>query len=220
MPRLQIVDNKRIVEKKKREPGVKVKKVKNKEKKGKPTGTNDAGSGKMRSWGDGNEDTTVLDPAEAGKRGYSDVAKPPIDGKVKKRKHADDGVDAQAPATDKLDRADIAKFKKVKRDIAASGTAKPTPAVTSSAAQPSATKVADPSTLTSDKAHRHSKNETGVYGVVEVAKGDENGARASKGKKDKKKVKGNVPETGTTGGIDLKAVFGQSDESGLGVGSW
>lgn len=239
MPKLQIVDNKRVVEKKKHEPVPKKSKNKKRDKeKARPTGTNDAGTTKMRQWGDGTKEgddgaekdiTTV--------KGYKDIVK---DGsKEKKRKR---GVDAEIgegttttpksanvggkgestpkshASTGKEDRS---ASKRAKHDSEAVKS-KSVKVASSNVPMPS-TKAADPSALTSDKAHRHSQNETGVYGVVEVGHGVES-AKASKGKREKRKGASKLDDASaappTSGGIDLKAMFNKSDETGLGVGGW
>lgn len=261
MPRLQIVDNKRVVERKQHdaEAAKKAKKAKRKDKaKVKMTGFNAKETGNKRDWGvemqtgdegqqggQGEEDGGS-DSAAKEKMGYKDVLKD--GGKDKKRKRgieADEGQKRSSKVSEetkgkrrKNDQDDKGKSTDRTKSSSGGGLLAPStgspiaPAKPTTTAPASTAKMADPSTLTSAHAKRHSKNETGVFGVVEVASANLAGSRGPKkdrGKREKRKGDKFMEEPlqsasdgakGSTGGVDLKSVFAKSNDTGLGVGGW
>lgn len=249
MPKLQIVDNKRVVEKKTHTavPKKNKNKSREKEKRAKPTGTNDVGEVKMRQWGDGKvqEGEDVVIDGERRVKGYTDRVKGDTTDKKRKRSSDKDEADediteAQKPSQpagpERRERkkknhdavrgkeADGPAGKRSKHDEdSAAKPQLPKSTLVPAATAPSA-KTLDPSALTSDKSHRHSQNETGVYGVVEVGQSGGEKVKAAKGKKgsrkDSPKVEKAVSAGTPSGGIDLKAMFNKPSETGLGVGGW
>ena len=234
-PKLAIIDNKRVVERVKRPEGEK--KKNGKAKKGQASGANVLdGSAKMREWGG---------KVEGGSDGDGDEAVPALaddtkgEGKKeKKRKREEDPLPVKVKG-DKVSKP--SKGEKAgqrdsdkpveKRSKSETKPGKSAPAQVSALVVPAAlsnpsveaVKLADPSALTATS-KKHSKNETGVYGVVEVVAPKQEKEK-SKNKVKKEKRKGQAEETATKeggksdGGIDLKEMFGKSD-TGLGVGGW
>jgi len=229
LPKLAIIDNKRVVGRGKRPGGEKKKNGKGI--KGRASGANVDGNTKMRTGGSKAE----------GEGGEEEAAVPveKVEKKVEKRKREEDGAAADKGTTkgnkapkvskeDKSARGDTGKpEKRVKSDAKAGKpmTAQaPTSAIVSASAPNNpaadAVKTADPSALTANS-KKHSGNETGVYGVVDVVKPKEEKSK-NKVKKEKRKgakEEGAVEGSKSEGGIDLKEMFGKNDD-GLGVGGW
>jgi hypothetical protein len=247
LPKLAIIDNKRVVERVKKEEGEKKGKNKGKLMKGKPSGANTGGKGKMREWGTKRAEGEA--PTEAAERG-NETAGSKItvavearhgDKKEKKRKRSGEGEDHIQGVEEKRSKRDGAA--RNKSTLGPAGDDKRTKARPdetplkdrSSATQAKAVdlapaavvaKVADPSVLTTATTKKHSKNETGVYGVVEVV--SETGADRVRTKGSKRKGDGGkeqavaaavaTPKTHT--GIDLKSLVAGKGDNGLGVDSW
>ena len=237
LPRLQVVDNKRVKEKVKRESKEEIKARERMERKMKPSGSNEASGGTMRKWG------KDLAPESSSKELANQISGPLIKkegdaGKTHGAKRKRIGMKEQihSKSDDKQehgaskDRAStsdsashVSKKAKVDSRSVAAGTldirqSKPDATRPSAVDRP----TADPSTRPTGKPNaKPSKSQTSVVGVIEVTRtGD---ARKLEGKQHKRKgdKAGRVPnETGAQAGLDLRELFGKSDDAGLGVGSW
>ena len=221
LPKLAIIDNKRVVERVKKPES---EKKKNKGVKGKASGANVDSTTKMRTWGE---------KVEGGSHEASPEAPVVTDGvkadkKEKKRKREDDTAAAEKSKTkgEKGSRREAEADKPEKRSKTtdkASKAAPPRPAVAAAVPAPTipvkdAIKTADPSALSAN-AKKHSKNETGVYGVVDVVAPSAEKSK-NKVKKEKRKENGGGADGAKSdGGIDLKKMFGTS-ETVLGGGGW
>ncbi|KAK4687716.1 hypothetical protein P7C73_g2401, partial [Tremellales sp. Uapishka_1] len=197
LPNLQIIDAKRVVERK-RKGEVQVSKHDRRqqvklERRAKPTGANVVGEGTMRSWG--------ADKAKSEAEGVGEK-------KEKKQKRSAEEVETEADrAVKPPKKAKVAEKKTKHRSekTLASEPIKPRPAPAQPAppAKPVATETkADPTAVVTKA--KVSRNETSVVGVVEVG--------SASGKKDKKKDK--------SGGVDLAQMFAKKVDDGLGVGGW
>lgn len=231
LPKLQIIDSRRVVERKRKgeTPETKAERRarERKEAKMRPTGANETGGGAMRAWGKG--DGEAEEPKEKKRKAKGEEgeertekkrkAKGEDGNKVEKKRKAvvvEDKVVAK-PKRAREDKPEAdAKAKKSKpaprvvdADPEAPGPKKRKAAPAPSAPAATAPTATDPSAA---KPKKPSRNETAVVGVVEVGAGK--GERRPKSKT----------------GVDLKAVFGgvstggggddEASGSGLGVGGW
>lgn len=246
LPKLAIIDNKRVVERVKKEGGEKKSKKKGRDVKGKPSGANTGGKGQMREWGskraEGEAPTSVPVHDDEAAKSKGETQKREGEKKEKKRKRSDD-VEKSTPVAEKKRRSkkDDAERTKTPSELTgdhdkrtqAKADARPTKersggsqAKTADPAPAAAViaKVADPSALTTATTKKHSKNETGVYGVVEVvgeAGPDKAKTKGSKKHRDAGKEQG-LPTAGAAKhtGIDLKSLVTEKGDNGLGVDSW
>jgi hypothetical protein len=227
VPSLQIIDARRVVERKRKGESVvsKLERRANerKEKRAKPSGANVGSMGKVRAWGvgetgDGTEPVAVVEKA-TGQDKKRKVEGEEKKEKKRKRHHEDVPVDAAtAPQRATKSKAEA----KVKADDQATSSVPVLPAGERiskkskplGAGQPSQPVPVDPSTLPADTQRKPKKSETAVVGVIEVPKE----ASGKKGKSGKRSG-----EAGASAALDLKQVFGKKDEdegTGLGVGGW
>ena len=246
LPKLAIIDNKRVVERVKKEGGEKKSKKKGREVKGKPSGANTGGKGQMREWGskraEGEAPTgvPVHDDEAATSKGEAKMREG--EKKEKKRKRSGDAEEFTPVIEKKRSKKDGVERIKATAELTgghdkrtqAKADARPTKersgggqAKTADPAPAAAViaKVADPSALTTATTKKHSKNETGVYGVVEVV--GEAGPNKAKTKGSKKhRDAGKEPgssaaaKTKAHTGIDLKSLVAEKGDNGLGVDSW
>ncbi|WOO78790.1 uncharacterized protein LOC62_02G002328 [Vanrija pseudolonga] len=233
LPKLQIIDSRRVVERKRKGETPETKSERRarerKEAKMRPTGANETGGGAMRTWGKG--DAEAEQPKEKKRKAKGEEGEERSVEKKRKAKGEDAEkaekkrkavvVEDKAEARPKRVREDKpeaeAKAKKPKAtprvvdadpEAPAPKKRKAAPALAAPAA--TAPTPTDPSAA---KPKKPSRNETAVVGVVEVGAGK--GERRPKSKT----------------GVDLKAVFGggvstggggddEASGSGLGVGGW
>lgn len=237
MSRLQIIDNKRVVEKKKKEVESKSERKAReiKERKMRPSGANMGGTGKMREWGGAGSSGTagtadIVDGDVKGEGAYKDKIKSdkPKDGK--KRRRDEDGITSSKSEEGSKEVRKSKKVKttedteiKIKRsktsEVPKTSTAKPiVPPQPDQSLE--AKRQADPSALTpgQTKGKKPSKTETSVVGVIDVVNAD----AVAKAKKEGSKRKHG--DERKKGGVDLKAMLSKPQEqeegTGLGVGGW
>jgi hypothetical protein len=222
LPSLQIIDARRVVERKRKGEEVQSradrKALERRKKRAKPSGANTGTVTKMRTWGNAESQEvgdphTLKQPAQAEALGVTDGLKE----KKRKRHHEDVPVD---PAI-----LPINKTKKSKSGTVADGTGVTQPIVNDKSERPpkreqngqaSQPITTDPSSLAAPTKHKPTKSETAVVQVIDVAKDNA-------GKKSKKDKTRKGEESGSHGIVDLKAVFGKKEDSegtGLGVGGW
>lgn len=217
LPNLQIVDAKRVVERKRKGEVSESKKERmareRRENKMKPSGANVGGTGAMRKWGgEADEREEVVEPVPAEEK------------KVKKRK-AEDGEKIKVKKA-RVD-GEPRKLKSDKTGKADDHKAKPAPA-----APPAAEAALDPS-LSVAPAKKPTKPaaKEPVFEVIDVAKA----AKAAKGEKvgrlerrlkERKDKKQGIEPVKDVAPVDLKSLFGagaktdDNEDSGLGVGGW
>ncbi|KAK8850422.1 hypothetical protein IAR55_004340 [Kwoniella newhampshirensis] len=237
LPKLQIIDAKRVVERKKKgqvsESKYDKKQRERKEGKMKPSGANVRSGAIMRQWGgEAAADKQVSDVEEGGegeevvpkektktkskKRERENEVKP-----VRKRRHREGSADLPTATTD------VPSSKKTKHDVRSIPPQQP-----ATRADPIDVRLAAPEALSHTQKDRSGKNQTAVVGVIEVKKSGEEVELTSK---KKKKIKAKLRKGGDVGGgVDLKELFGKKDEVvkvgedegevdsglGLGVGGW
>ncbi|TXT03861.1 hypothetical protein VHUM_04284 [Vanrija humicola] len=234
VPKLQIIDSRRVVERKRKGETPETKSERRarerKEAKMRPTGANETGGGAMRAWGKG--EAGAEEPKEKKRKAKGEgeergekKRKAETEGadKAEKKKRKASAVEDSAEARPKRAREDkseaVPKAKKAAPrvvdadpDAPAPKKRKAVPVPAPPAPAPTAPTPADPSAV---KPKKPSRNETAVVGVIEVGAGK--GERRPKAKT----------------GVDLKAVFGagagagmgggddaEASGSGLGVGGW
>ncbi|WVW80975.1 hypothetical protein I302_102966 [Kwoniella bestiolae CBS 10118] len=237
LPNLQIIDAKRIIERK-RKGEISERKIKHREKgaKPKPSGSNMTENKEMRKWGGAEvkEGLEEIEKVEGGEEAIKvkrvkpeKMKKEKEKTESKKRKHNDQ------PPLASTSTSTEERSKKQKRTRVPSPPATPAPLqsnkdITDSSRIPKST--TDEATSQKDK----SKHRDAVVGLIEInARGEEVQLDAKKKKKLKAKMKKDGGEAGR--GVDLREVFGKNtvvpgpegdgkeeagDGWGLGVGGW
>jgi hypothetical protein len=222
LPSLQIIDARRVVERKRKGEIVEAKAEKRAKerssKKAKPSGANVGTVGKVRSWGGiaegdvedkgGERETSLAKRTDAQLDKVNKVRK-----EGKRKRHHEDVPAHPSSATQAKDKVVTQTGNSLLGKTAPS---EDRPAKKLRIQPKTATPPAipsDPSTLPAHTKHKPSRTETAVVQVIEVAKdkGEKNG------KKDRRGI-----QTAKGGEIDLKEVFGKKEEdgTGLGVGGW
>ncbi|KAL1409861.1 hypothetical protein Q8F55_003860 [Vanrija albida] len=231
LPKLQIIDSRRVVERKRKgeTPETKAERRarERKEAKMRPTGANETAGGAMRTWGSGEAEGKE-------KSGEKKRKARPEDGERGEKRRKADGKgkaegEGKAEVRPKRVREDKVETKpEVKPEAEARPKKSKAPRVVDAdpeapapkkrkaapaPAPPAAPTPATPADPSAVKPKKPSRNETAVVGVIEVGTG--------KGEARRPKAK--------TAGVDLKAVFGgaaapaaddEASGSGLGVGGW
>ncbi|ORX41130.1 hypothetical protein BD324DRAFT_43502 [Kockovaella imperatae] len=218
LPRLQIVDNKRVkekTEKKERETKLEKKERERKQGKMKPSGNNQATFGPMRKWGQP-EDT----PEVKNKGTEMDAATTTGEKKRKtavKPQHERNGRPGSLVDSNKVESMDK-KRKAIPPDHPGpEGVTSSEPKAKKPRRKDEPSQIAEMETksTTKSKPSKVSKSQTSVVGVVDVVGPAQNKHKPSSSSK-----------ATTTAGIDLKSLFDKDrddnddDDKGLGVGSW
>ncbi|AAW41124.1 hypothetical protein CNA05900 [Cryptococcus deneoformans JEC21] len=239
LPNLQIIDAHRVVERKRKgersESKADRRARERKEGQMKPSGAN-VGSGKMRKWGqvtkaEEDGDTKQATDKGANKPKLFKGEKTDVSDSVpssRKRKHGDQTVET---VTNRQTKLDVPKKRKKHESApyASSSTSIPN-TITNTLNAP----AADPKELhrlphqeNASNINDYRKEKSAVVGLIEVNK-DGGEVKLSTHKRKKIQAKGLVGKE-STGGVDLKEVFGkgktaekekESESTGLGVGEW
>ncbi|OWZ61105.1 hypothetical protein C366_00615 [Cryptococcus neoformans Tu401-1] len=239
LPNLQIIDAHRVVERKRKGERSESKADKRarerKEGQMKPSGAN-VGSGKMRKWGQVTKTEEDGDTEQATDKGankpklFKGEKKTDIGDSApsKKRKHGDQTIETVTNNQTKLDMPKKRK-KHESAPYSSSSTSIPN-TITNTLNAP----AADPKELNrlphqedASNVKDYRKEKSAVVGLIEVNK-DGGEVKLSTHKRKKIQAKGLIGKE-STGGVDLKEVFGkakasekerESESSGLGVGGW
>ncbi|WRT70583.1 uncharacterized protein IL334_007581 [Kwoniella shivajii] len=219
LPKLQIIDAKRVVERK-RKGEIQESRIdrrireRREQRLNKSSGSgmnNISGKKEMRKWGNNEEEQTQQENHEnttgnAVTAEKSDQSPEEKSKKSKKRKHNDQPVLSANQSTED-------RLHKRKRAPSPPLSAAPT-ATTKDITDSRTSKTQDEPISTSNKKDRSGKTQTAVIGVIDVKNGEEVEMTSKKKKKLKAKIKRGDE---VKGGIDLREVFGKKDDTSKAV---
>ncbi|WWD20605.1 hypothetical protein CI109_105081 [Kwoniella shandongensis] len=239
LPNLQIIDAKRVVERKRKgqvsESKYDKKVRERKEGKMRPSGANVGVVGKMRKWGGESGDATATAATEKGEVdadtkdevGSGDdgngavIAKKEKKLKEKKREKKDDSAPIKKKRKHREGSAEIpTKKNEESNDNPTSNKRKKQDNIPSQSVPASTSAAVDPTdllrrggaqeTLSHTQKDRSGRNQTAVVGVIEVKKSGEEVELTSK---KKKQIKAKLKKgTDVSGGVNLKELFGKKEE--------